>query len=812
MRILHVVETLSARYGGPAVVAAKLCVSLDRAGHQTTIFATDRDYPSGPLLAPVDEARDGKLNVEYFPVEVEALCWSNAMARALSARIAGFDMVHIHGFYRFPQIAAAYYARRHGIPYVVQPHDGLDPGTFKRAERRVVRAVYLKMFGRPQLQQAAALISNSEAERAVAEPFGLTAPTLVVPNGIDTAEFESLPPRGAFRARHNLGQRPIVLFYGRLTAKKGLDLAVAAFASHLKTYPDSVFVIAGPDNEAFKPNVDRWIAEAGIGDKVIFTGMLTGDERWQVLRDADMFILPSYSEGFSIAVAEAMACRLPVLISNRVKIADLVRAAGAGPVTDCDVGEVTAAMNALMADPDGRSRMGAAGRSVILNEFGWTKVAADFAQAYKTIVATARQGSSQIERHVAPLPAVAGGVRPRRILYCHNNYTTRGGETDTFETEIKGLRAAGHDVMIYERQSLEFEVGSVVARMGYAASMPWSPRTVRDLEALVGSFKPEVAIVQNVFPLITPAAFAVLKRVGVPVIYACYNYRLVCPSAYLFTEGAICERCVTGHSFHAVSHRCIKDSAAISLAYATTLDLHRRLGTFERNIDRIIIPDRFMGEKLAAGGISRDKFRTLANPFLVHDYTPLPEHEGYLLFVGRISRQKGVMTLAAAMAGTAPGVRLIIVGDGPQEAELRAVIAASPAADRIDFRGPVWGQVVVDLMARAKGIVVPSEWYDNLPVVVCQANALGRPVIASRINGIPEYVEDGRNGLLFPPGNSTALAAAMDHVHQMPPGEWRTFAARSRAYAEAELDYPAHLRGLMEVIEELAPAAAARAA
>jgi glycosyltransferase involved in cell wall biosynthesis len=251
-----------------------------------------------------------------------------------------------------------------------------------------------------------------------------------------------------------------------------------------------------------------------------------------------------------------------------------------------------------------------------------------------------------------------------------------------------------------------------------------------------------------------------------------------------------------------VLRRCYRNSAVLSAWYASITGWHRWLGTFAGSVDVFQVPDQFMADKLAEGGLPPAKMVKNVNPFFVRDYTPTTTHDGYIAFVGRLVRHKGVLTLLKAVRSS-PGMRAVIVGQGEMEAELREFVRSHGLDDRVQFTGPLWGDALQKILARACAVAVPSEWYDNLPLALCQANALGTPVLASRINGIPEYVDDALNGFLFTPGHSEELAALADRVLSLSRDEYAALAIRTRRFAEQRLDFKEHYRVLSGVLNRL---------
>jgi glycosyltransferase involved in cell wall biosynthesis len=390
-----------------------------------------------------------------------------------------------------------------------------------------------------------------------------------------------------------------------------------------------------------------------------------------------------------------------------------------------------------------------------------------------------------------------------RILLVHNYYEQPGGESGAFENLLRLLKRVGQGVAVYTRQNsdiLKFNASQkVVAGLdGFFSLQTW-----REVKSLVRSKRPHVAIVQNVFPLISPSVYYALRSEGIPIIQLVYNYRFVCPDAQLFSLGEICERCVLGNHWHAVIRKCYRDSRALSTWYAAILKLHRVVKTFARNNDLFIIPDNFLATRLIKGGIPAYKIKKNVNPFFVEDYQPCYEAGDFILYVGRLVRHKGVFTLVRAMSNSSSeGPPLYIVGGGESRRELEALVRELKIENRVKFLGPRWGKDVQSLIKSSRFVVIPSEWYDNLPLILCQAYAMAKPVIASAINGIPEYVENGVDGLLFEPGNAEQLAQCIDRLSG-DASMLATMAKNARRKAEEVFDYQAYWRTLKPLLEEL---------
>jgi glycosyltransferase involved in cell wall biosynthesis len=389
MRILHVISTLAPASGGPTEVLRGLVVAQVNAGHLVTVCTTDRGNPTKETLTRsyFQSFYHVSATINAFPVMYTPLLLSLPFAQWLREKVRDFDVVHIHGLYRFPPTYAAYLARKQGVPYVIRPHGSLDPYLYDKSTRSVwLKRLYERWFDLPNLNGADAIHYTAEDERQRVAPLNLRAPSFVVPNGLDWASFESLPPRGALRTRWGVGDAPLILFLGRLHFKKGLDLLIPAFDTVRKTIPDAQLVVVGPENDDYGQKVRGWVCERNLQDAVHFVGTLEGTDVIQAYVDADVFALPSYTENFGMTVAEAMACALPVVISDQVNIHTEVASAGAGLVTRCDSGEVAVAIKSLLNAPERRRAMGQAGRNLVQHRYSWPAIVDALTREYEAVI------------------------------------------------------------------------------------------------------------------------------------------------------------------------------------------------------------------------------------------------------------------------------------------------------------------------------------------------------------------------------------------------------------------------------------------
>jgi glycosyltransferase involved in cell wall biosynthesis len=386
VKILHVIASLAPRYGGPSKACLELCRELSRRGEQVAIYTTNIDG-NGRMNVPLGTPlyRDG-VEILYFPVQVlRYYKFSPSLARALKAAIQEYDLVEISSLYLFPSTVAAHYCRRYGVPYLIRPHGTLDPYLFRHHRGR--KWVYERLFEWRNLNRAAAIHFTTVEERELARPLGLKAPGVVAPIGVNLRDYAYAPPDGTFLAAHpETRDKKIILFLSRLNFKKGLDLLAKAFGRLVRQRDDVHLVLAGPDDEGYGAKVRKWLEAEGVLGKYTFTGMLLGADKLSALCNADVFVLPSYTENFGIAVVEAMALRLPVVISNKVNTWREVAGARAGLVVNCDAQEVSKALLTLLDDPTMRREMGQQGRRLVEERFSWEIVGKQMVQVYRKIL------------------------------------------------------------------------------------------------------------------------------------------------------------------------------------------------------------------------------------------------------------------------------------------------------------------------------------------------------------------------------------------------------------------------------------------
>jgi glycosyltransferase involved in cell wall biosynthesis len=366
-----VIPGVAARYGGPSVAVHAMARGVRELGAHVTVATTDADG-RGRLPVPLDRAVDvDGVEYRYFARTLPGE-WklSLPLARWLHAHVAGFDVVHVHALFSYATIPGCRAPLRRGVPYILRPLGTLDPWSLAQGAAR--KRPYLALVEGKHLRHAAAIHATSRAEADGVAALGHGARVRVVPLGVELPE--RVPERRA-------GGRLRLLFLSRLHPKKGLPLLLDAVAELTRTgRADVELAVAGTGDPAYLRELEARTRALGIASRVRFLGHLAGADKARALAEAELFVLPSYQENFGIAVAEAMAAGLPVVISDAVAIAPHV--AGAGLVAGRDAPSIAAALARLAADPAERARMGARAAQVARTHFSWERTARELWALY----------------------------------------------------------------------------------------------------------------------------------------------------------------------------------------------------------------------------------------------------------------------------------------------------------------------------------------------------------------------------------------------------------------------------------------------
>jgi len=351
------------------------------------VVTTDDDGPNCRLNVPLQQRieHDG-YGILYFCKQSEFYKVSLPLRRWLKQHVRDYDAVHIHALFSFSSVAAARCARRSGVPYIIRPLGVLNRWGMEN-RRKLLKALSFRFVERPVLRHAAAMHYTSNAERLEAGQSGATAPAAVIPLGIEMTGFQNLPGPESFLERFPRAKgRTLALFLSRLDVKKGLDLLLPAFAESRKSHPSVMLVIAGDGGQSYVAGLHDRAAQLGLEGDIVWAGFLSGEDKLSAFAAATVFVLPSHSENFGIALVEAMAAGLPCLTTPGVAVSDDIRERDAGLVAAAEAKPLFEAMNRLLDDAALRARLGSNAKRLVQERFSLEAMGVALKTLYENIL------------------------------------------------------------------------------------------------------------------------------------------------------------------------------------------------------------------------------------------------------------------------------------------------------------------------------------------------------------------------------------------------------------------------------------------
>ena len=376
-----------------------------------------------------------------------------------------------------------------------------------------------------------------------------------------------------------------------------------------------------------------------------------------------------------------------------------------------------------------------------------------------------------------------------RVLVLHSTYLSgaMSGENRVVDDEVALLTRAGHDVIAW--------APSVVdpgRRLRTAANAIWSRHEAANVRRLIRDHQPEVVHVHSLYPQLSPAVIRAAAGFDAPILMTLHNFRLMCLPATFLRNGEICESCAGHVPWRGVAHGCYRGSRAASAVMASSLTVHRLARTFD-HVKLFLAVSDFARRTYVDYGLDESRIRIKGN-----FSWPLPQRQGAgedFLYLGRLSPEKGV---ERAISATRDHASLIVVGDGPERNRLRL-----SAGKRVRFEGSVEPSEIPTYLSSSRALLVPSRCYEGAPRAIIEAFAAGVPVIASRLGGLGELIEEGVNGLLVEPDDEVGWREAVerlmddDESRRMGRGAhetWRERFSPARATSQLEEAYAAARR------------------
>lgn len=335
-----------------------------------------------------------------------------------------------------------------------------------------------------------------------------------------------------------------------------------------------------------------------------------------------------------------------------------------------------------------------------------------------------------------------------KVVIIHNYYRQTGGEDLFVKAQIELLRGRGNEVIHFFKENLSISNFNLFQRISSIPQVIFSLKTYKEIKELIEREKPDIAHVHNVFPLISPSVYKALRDAKIPTVQTLHNFRFLCPNGLFYINGEICEKCKFGNTFHAVKRRCFRRSYFLSSLYAVTIGFHRKIGTF-KNIEHFISPTQFVAQKyIESGLLNPEKISVIPNFIFRGDVkNNLKKKEGYFLYMGRLSEEKGLKNLLEIIEEL-PYVSFKIAGDGPLKPHLLEFIKKKNLRN-IEYLGFISGKEKDIILGKSLALILPSLCYEVFPLICPEAMANATPIIASNKGSLPFIVEDGKSGLIF---------------------------------------------------------------
>jgi glycosyltransferase involved in cell wall biosynthesis len=391
----------------------------------------------------------------------------------------------------------------------------------------------------------------------------------------------------------------------------------------------------------------------------------------------------------------------------------------------------------------------------------------------------------------------SGGVG--RYLFALNELLGKAGH----EIQIFAMKDKDNTPSIYSSYFVEEQdFSKPKLSLGSIKNFPkfiYSLEAKRKIEQLVKKEKPDIVHIHNIYHHITPSILSVFKKYKIPVVQTLHDFHLISPNYNLCFNNQVHESCSHGKFWRAIIHKCVKNSRSASFAAATRLYFEKISKIYPKNINYFLAPSKFIKDKYIDNSFPKDKMIYLKLFIDIDQYSPRLSPGNYILFFGRIHPQKGIADLIEAVSEL-PDINLKIVGSGPDQEKLKCLIKEKGWSN-IEMVGPKYGNDLKEIIGNSAFVVVPSVWHENSPFSVIESFAMGKPVIASNLGGLPELVEDGKTGVLFKAGDTKDLREKIKHLCAHP-CNIRTMGLTARLFVEKNFSSQIHYKNLMDIYQK----------
>lgn len=406
-----------------------------------------------------------------------------------------------------------------------------------------------------------------------------------------------------------------------------------------------------------------------------------------------------------------------------------------------------------------------------------------------------------------------------KILLVNKYHYVKGGSETYYFGLAQLLESCGHEVINFAMQdennypceqnkyfvsNVDFNGNiSKLQKIKAGFRVLYSFEAKKKISELIEQEHPDVVHINLVHRHITLSIVRAIKKYNIPIVFTIHDLNCVCPNHEMLSHGKVCEKCLHGNYINCIKNKCVKDSTAKSTLAAVEAMNYKRMKIYN-DIDLYITPSYFYKKKLEESGIINSTIIHMKN-FLPTDtiYSSDNPDKGYLLYFGRISEEKGILTLIKAVEKLENNIPLYILGTGPIEDEVKAYIAQHKLSDKVKMFGFKSGDELKKFVAEAKCIILPSEWYENGPYAIMEAMSQGKPVIVSNYGGLPEIVDDGKTGFICNPFDSEDLKNCIEKVCKLSSDEYKNMSNSAFNKAKNEFNPKLYADKLLDYYEKL---------
>jgi len=360
------------------------------------------------------------------------------------------------------------------------------------------------------------------------------------------------------------------------------------------------------------------------------------------------------------------------------------------------------------------------------------------------------------------------------ILIANWTWYPSGGDWTYIDSICKIYESKGHHIIpfsvqnpknfptSYDKYFLEsvdykafYHKISIKSGLQTAMNSIYSVESMKKLKLLLSENKVDIAQLNSITNYHTPSILPILKNAKIPIVWRILDYRLICPNSTFFSNDKICEACFKHKYYNCILKKCKKNSLLASTLLAIE-NYAYYLMPFYKKVDLFLFQSEFTRDKFVNFGYDIKKTHIIENPYDCSDIQPKFEDDNYILYFGRISKEKGILTLLKAMK-TIPNVKLKVVGNGP-ELEFYQNFIIENSIGNVSFIGPKWNKELEPIIKDCEFVIIPSEWYEPSPYVALQSFSYGKPVVAANKGGLNDLIIDNVNGLLFKAGDTVDLS------------------------------------------------------